>query len=108
MTKLQKILKEEWSKILDLLKEEATEISFNTWIAPIIPLYTEDNDFYVEVPTDFHRNNIVSRFDTLIKNTVKYVKNADFNIIYLIPDEAKNKKKKCYQVKKMWMNLQLD
>jgi len=91
---LQKILKEEWSKILDLLKEETTEISFNTWIAPIIPLYTEDNNFYVEVPTDFHRNNIISRFDTLIKNTVKYVKNADFNIIYLIPDEAKKQEEK--------------
>jgi chromosomal replication initiation ATPase DnaA len=91
---LQKILKEEWEKILDLLKEESTEISFNTWISPITPLYIEENKFYIEVPTDFHRNNISSRFDTLIKNTIKFVKNADYELIYLIPDEAKKQEEK--------------
>jgi len=94
VTKLQKILTEEWEKILELLKEESTEISFNTWISPITPLYIEENKFYIEVPTDFHRNNISSRFDTLIKNTIKFVKNADYELVYLIPDEAKKQEEK--------------
>ena len=86
---MAKVLDSEWQKITDCLKGEVTEISFNTWISPIVPLFIEDNVIYLEVPTDFHRTNIQSRFNELLKNTIKFVKNSDFEIRYLLPEEAK-------------------
>lgn len=83
------ILTEEWQKIIECLKGEITEISFNTWISPIKPLYIEDDTLFLEVPTDFHRTNLLSRFHDLLKNTIKYVKNIELDIKYLIPEEAK-------------------
>ena len=43
---MEKILKEEWAKILELLKDESTPISFDTWISPIVPLYIEGNKLF--------------------------------------------------------------
>ena len=91
---MSNILTEEWQKIIECLKGEITEISFNTWIAPIKPLYIEDNALFLEVPTDFHRTNLLSRFHDLLKNTIKYVKNTDLDIKYLIPEEAKKQEEK--------------
>jgi len=88
------ILTEDWQKIIECLKGEITEISFNTWIAPIKPLYIEDSALFLEVPTDFHRTNLQSRFHELLKNTIKYVKNADLDVKYLIPEEAKKQEEK--------------
>jgi len=86
---MSQILQSDWEKILDCLKGEVTAISFNTWIADIKPLYIEDNSFFVQVPSDFHRTNIQSRFHDLLKNTMKFVTNQDYDIKYLIPEEAK-------------------
>ena len=85
---MAKVLDSEWEKITDCLKGEVTEISFNTWISPIVPLFIEDNVIYLEVPTDFHRTNIQSRFNELLKNTIKFVKNSDFEIRYLLPEDG--------------------
>ena len=68
---MSNILTEEWLKIIECLKGETTQISFNTWFAPIKPLYIEDNTLFLEVPTEFHRSNLLSRFHDLLKNTVK-------------------------------------
>jgi len=89
---MQKILKENWAKVLEFLKEEVTEISYKTWLEPISPLYIEDSKLYIEVPSDFHRNNIMSRFNELLKNTVKYVENSEYELVYLLPDEANKQK----------------
>lgn len=88
------ILDTDWQKIIECLKGEVTEISFNTWISPIKPLYIEEGVLFVEVPTDFHKTNIQSRFHDLLKNTIKYVKNLDLDIKYLIPEEAKKQEEK--------------
>jgi len=91
---MSNILTEDWQKIIECLKGEITEISFNTWIAPIRPLYIEENTLFLEVPTDFHRTNLQSRFHELLKNTIKFIKNSDLDIKYLIPEEAKKQEEK--------------
>ena len=91
---MQKIMKENWAKVLEFLKEEVTEISFKTWLEPISPLYIEDSKLYIEVPSDFHKNNIMSRFNELLKNTIKYVENSEYELVYLIPEEANKQKEK--------------
>ncbi len=91
---MSNILTEEWQKIIECLKGETTEISFNTWFASIKPLYIEDNTLFLEVPTEFHRGNLQTRYHDLLKNTVKYVKNIELDIKYLIPEETKKQEEK--------------
>ena len=80
---------DEWQKIIDCLKGEITLISFNTWISPIKPVYIENNTLFIEVPTDFHKTYLQTNLHELLKNTIKYVKNVDLDIKYLLPEEAK-------------------
>ena len=97
---MQKILKEEWEKILELLKDESTPISFDTWISPIVPLYIEENKLFLEVPTNFHKNSITTRFNNLIKNTIKFVTNLDLELVFLVPEEAKKHEEKMMPAQK--------
>ena len=77
---------DEWQKIIDCLKGEITVISFNTWISPIKPVYIENNTLFIEVPTDFHKTYLQTNLHELLKNTIKYVKNIDLDVKYLLQE----------------------
>ena len=56
-----------WNNTLDLLKEELTEISFNTWIKTIEPISIQGNVLKLEVPAEFNKGILESRYSTLVK-----------------------------------------
>jgi len=88
---MQKISTDLWDKILKELKNEVTGISFDTWISAMKPLYIENGSLSIEVPSEFHRGTLSSRYNDLIKNTIKYVVNEDLTPVFLVPEEAKQK-----------------
>lgn len=88
---MQKISNDLWDKILKELKNEVTGISFDTWISAMKPLYIENGNLSIEVPSEFHRGTLSSRYNDLIKNTIKYVVNEDLTPVFLVPEEAKQK-----------------
>ena len=49
-------LKENWEKILEYMKEEheITNVSFDTWLKPLVPDSIEDNNIYVSYPGEKH------------------------------------------------------
>ena len=55
-------LEELWQKTLDLLKTELTEISFNTWIKTIEPIYMRSNSIYLGVTADFNKGILENRY----------------------------------------------
>ena len=67
---MQKISTDLWDKILKELKNEVTGISFDTWISAMKPLYIENGNLSIEVPSEFHRGTLSSRYNDLIKNTI--------------------------------------
>lgn len=60
-------LNEIWQKTLGLLKNELTEISFNTWIKTIDPMSLTANTINLAVPADFNKGILESRYQALIK-----------------------------------------
>jgi len=88
---MQKISTDLWDKVLKELKNEVTGISFDTWISAMKPLYIENGNLSIEVPSEFHRGTLSSRYNDLIKNTIKYVTNEDLTPVFLVPEEAKQK-----------------
>lgn len=76
-----------WPRTLDLLRNELTEISYNTWIKTIEPMSINSNSIDLGVPTDFNRGILISRYSELIKNALKQVTSREFDINIRVPSE---------------------
>ena len=75
-----------WEKSLDLLKDELTEISFNTWIKTISPLSLTSDTIYLSVPASFNKGILESRYQSLIMNAIKQV-TLEYKINFVVPSE---------------------
>ena len=73
-------LRETWAKVMQLLEEEMTSVSFSTWIEPIVPISFEKNSIVLEVPSEFNLGIIKSRYKELIQNAVKVVTNRNLEV----------------------------
>jgi len=80
-------LEEIWGSALKLIKNELTEVSFNTWLKTIEPLTLNDNCIVLGAPNEFTKGILEARYLTLIKNAIKQVTGIDFDIKFLIPGE---------------------
>ncbi len=80
-------LEEIWSSALKLIKNELTEVSFNTWLKTIEPIAINDNFILLGAPNEFTKGILEARYLTLIKNAIKQISNIDFDIKFLIPGE---------------------
>ncbi len=81
-----------WDKTLELLKNELTEISFNTWIKTIEPVSINSSAINLSVPAEFNKGILESRYSTLIKNAVKQVTYKEYIIKFIIPSQENVKK----------------
>ncbi len=80
-------LEEVWSRTLNLLEGELTQISINTWIKTISPISINSNSIILGVPADFNRDILKSRYSELIKNTIRAVTNKTYEIEFIIPSQ---------------------
>jgi len=76
-----------WPRVLDLLRNELTEISFNTWIKTIEPLSVNSDAIELGVPTEFNKGILESRYLTLISNAVKQITSKDLEVRITIPSQ---------------------
>ncbi len=85
------LLEEDWNKVLELLKSDMLEISFNTWIQPITPVSITDTDVYLRTNSKFAKDQIVNKYHNLIKNAFREVTNKDYTINLILPNEEEQK-----------------
>jgi len=76
-----------WPRVLDLLKNELTEISYNTWIKTIEPISINSDTIELGVPTDFNKGILESRYLTLISNAVKQVTSKEITVKITVPSQ---------------------
>ena len=81
-----------WPRVLDLLKNELTEISYNTWIRTIEPLNVNSNSIELGVPTEFNKGILESRYIPLISNAVRQVTSRDLSVVVTIPSMESSQK----------------
>lgn len=89
-------INEIWKRALPLIKSELTQISFDTWIKTITPISVDGNTLILQVPADFYKGMIETRYSILIKNAVKQValKEYDLNLISSIEEIRSLEEKK--------------
>jgi chromosomal replication initiator protein len=46
-------LKEMWNKCLQVIKDNVPPQSYDTWFVPIEPIKYENNNLFIQVPTQF-------------------------------------------------------
>ncbi|MFL0248556.1 chromosomal replication initiator protein DnaA [Candidatus Clostridium stratigraminis] len=91
-------LKELWEKTLNIMKEELTEVSFNTWIKSSIPLSLSNNTLKLGVPNNFTKEILETRYKDLLINALNVDSTKNYNIELVIASEEaldineKNKK----------------
>lgn len=73
-----------WEKTLSLLKNELTEISFNTWIKTIQPSSINSESIELAVPAEFNKGILESRYAMLIKNALRQASSREYNINFVV------------------------
>ncbi|HHV97874.1 MAG TPA: chromosomal replication initiator protein DnaA [Clostridiaceae bacterium] len=73
-----------WQRALELLKDEVTEISYNTWIKTITPVKMSGNTIELGAPADFNRGILESRYSTLIQEAIKKASNKAYDIHFVV------------------------
>ncbi|MGL4731361.1 MAG: chromosomal replication initiator protein DnaA [Clostridium sp.] len=85
-------VKELWEKTLIILKEELTEVSFNTWIKSIEPISLENIALKLGVPNNFTKDILENRYKDLIINSLKSISNKTYNVdFFVVSEEALEK-----------------
>ncbi len=76
-----------WNEVLNLMKVELTEVSFNTWLKTIDPISISNTTVFLAAPNEFTKGILEGRYLNLIKSALKQVTNEDFQIEFSIPGE---------------------
>lgn len=76
-----------WDQAREIMRNELMTVSFNTWIETIDPVTIEGSTIILQTLSVLNRSVLETRYNDLIKNTIKHVTNQDFIIKYIIPEE---------------------
>ncbi|HHZ02410.1 MAG TPA: chromosomal replication initiator protein DnaA [Tissierellia bacterium] len=76
-----------WNEVLEIVKEDTNQVSFNTWFKPLKIVAYKNNTVYLEAADDFLRNTIRKRHYNFLKNAFNYVLKKEIELIFTIPGE---------------------
>ena len=80
-------LNELLTKAKDLLKDEVTKISYETWIKDLELQSMDNNTIVLVAHTQFQKDSIMSRYYELFKNTFKYLTNKEWDITVILNED---------------------
>ena len=70
-----------WNKAKELLKEETTVITYETWIQPLELKSVNDNIIVLIATNSFQRDTVESRYMDLLTNTFNFITNKKCKVI---------------------------
>ncbi|PID59778.1 MAG: chromosomal replication initiator protein DnaA [Ignavibacteriae bacterium] len=86
--KSKNLLREVWKEFLKNIKENVSNITYNTWFLPIKPYDLTGDTLKIQVPNNFFVEWIEEHFNTLINKTVYQVLGKDGKLVYIISEET--------------------
>ncbi len=76
-----------WSKVSQIIKADLLEVSYNTWIDPIVPVSMTDSEFIIQVPYEYSKTMVEERYIELIKNSLLYVTGNNYEVDIRVQDK---------------------
>ena len=81
-----------WSKALEMLQEEISQIAYKTYIEVMVPRLVDNNTVCLLSPTEYHIEVCQKKYLDLIQNTLEFITKKKYKIIYetkeSIPEET--------------------
>ena len=62
-----------WNRCLHIIEENVGEPMYSTWFIPIVPLSYVNNDFTIQVPSQFFYEYIEEQFAPLLRTSLNRV-----------------------------------
>lgn len=59
-----------WNQCLKVIKDNVSDVAYDTWFAPIVPLDYKDNEFVLQVPSQFFYEYIEEKYIDLLRKTL--------------------------------------
>ena len=90
-------LKEKWEDILEYMKEDhdITNVSYDTWLRPLVPYSIEDDKIYVSYPGEKHGlEYIQKKYTVFLQFAIEQITGVHGSVIFFLPDEGQPEKKK--------------
>jgi chromosomal replication initiator protein len=80
-----------WKQCLEVIKDNLSEATFNTWFAPIVPLQFDNNVLVLQVPSQFFVEYIEEKYIDLLRVTIYRVMGQGTKLEYrVLIDQASN------------------
>jgi len=79
-----------WHRVQEDMEPQMTKPSYETWLKPTKPWKFEDNILFIEVPNEFARDLLESRYTSTIKETLLKYFPGDFQLKFLILKDSSN------------------
>ncbi|QQS38348.1 MAG: chromosomal replication initiator protein DnaA [Ignavibacteriales bacterium] len=76
-----------WKECLKIIRENVTQMTYNTWFLPIKPVELVNKNLRVQIPSQFFWEWIDEHFNTLINKTIFQVLGPEAKLSYLIVEE---------------------
>lgn len=87
---MQNELYELLTKAKELLKEETTKISYETWIKNLEIQNADNGNIVLVASSSFQKEAIYSRYHDLLTNTFNFITNKDCNVSIISKDEIQS------------------
>jgi chromosomal replication initiator protein len=82
-----------WNQCLEIIKDNVTDNAFGTWFKPIVPLKYADNDFTIQVPSQFFYEYLEEKYADLIYQSLLRITGKNIVLNYRIIVDTSNRKK---------------
>lgn len=73
-----------WNQVLELIQPEVTDLTYRTWISPLVPYSMDEDRMYFMVEHDFIKSTVESKYKTLISSAVSIVAKKDYQLFFFV------------------------
>ena len=101
-------LQDLWEQTLNVLKNEMSEVSFNTWMKSCNPISISEDTIKISVPNSFTRDILNNRYKDLVANSIQGICSKLYKLEFLISSEvALEEKNKAIKIKGSPLNEEI-
>lgn len=73
-----------WDKVLDSLRSELKKPTFEVWVRSARPVTLSGNSLIIQVPNEFAKEWLESKYSGLLKETIKNILGRDVSISFIV------------------------
>ena len=77
-----------WQKALVIMEKQVSKPSFETWLKSAKPFQFNNYTLVIEVPNDFAKDWLESRYYDLIKDSLEEVLNHEIRVSFILPNSV--------------------